>query len=954
MWPPLGCDEGYIEVITGEGCQPDSCECDPEIICDEINCPIDGHVANCCDSTCGCPAVTLPQCGTPFVGTDLQSDLQSFADTYELVTHAEVWEEEHCYAYDPVNPSQFNLHYEGEMGGARNYWTLNLVYVDGTMVSYAWDGRNGIQGDLSLGCKPVSFATITVGGIPGGAKKEKYFNMTFTIDGVCDGSPSCIPSVDCQLGETFELAGDDCCDCVCREESCPVPNCIDGFVLTLLEGACCESCECPVLEDRVCTPLDCLQGAETNLTSGECCPTECSCIDGFVCDDTPCLDGEIECLICNECCNSCNCPAQPTCTLIICPEGGKPRNETLPGECCPSGCIRNDDPCLLLCEGEGELPIILPDEFCARNCTCDATYPWPSLDCEVGYLESASGEGCEPDECICDPEYTWPPLNCTEGYIEETVGEECCPSLCVCDPATICTPPSCGVGEIGGKEDEADCCDNICVCDPDPNACVPPVCPEGGFAVKVNEDDCCENDCECLPSEQLICTPEVCPPGSEPSDFVELGECCPSGCDGIVCIPIECPEGEIGSTPPGEFCDTKCVCDSEYVWPPVGCDDEYVEVITGEGCQPDGCECDPEFVCPLPEPPCFDDQIWVKDPEDSCCENTCECDSDFVCELLDCLEGEVTVLGESGCCDICSCPENPVCESLNCLEGEVVAVVEGECCQRCMCFSDAICPVLNCLDGFVSTLLDGACCETCECPALVEDRICTEQPDCHSVDGDNGCCDTFTLDVCPTLDCHPEQTEITVGCCPECSCDEAVCSTPTCTIEGHELMLPEEDACCEVCECPVAVEDRDCPVLNCGVGEQETNDPELCCQECFVVETCVNPFDTSPCDTTSGDDCELCIDSTSCCADETNDYYGNCDESANECPGGAHFICNGGNCPNDIECVYIGGVCNSHCWGSIICTGVTCPIGYSEGMLCHQNGNSPNPKVCPCREGGGI
>lgn len=95
--------------------------------------------------------------------------------------------------------------------------------------------------------------------------------------------------------------------------------------------------------------------------------------------------------------------------------------------------------------------------------------------------------------------------------------------------------------------------------------------------------------------------------------------------------------------------------------------------------------------------------------------------------------------------------------------------------------------------------------------------------------------------------------------------------------------------------------------------------------------------------------CTSCVGMTDCCGDSKNQAYGYCkDSNAYECPDGSKFICNGGNCPAGIRCDYVNPNCPDpkHCWGSVVCTGPSCPPGYYNGMFCHEDGKSDNFKVC--------
>lgn len=95
--------------------------------------------------------------------------------------------------------------------------------------------------------------------------------------------------------------------------------------------------------------------------------------------------------------------------------------------------------------------------------------------------------------------------------------------------------------------------------------------------------------------------------------------------------------------------------------------------------------------------------------------------------------------------------------------------------------------------------------------------------------------------------------------------------------------------------------------------------------------------------------CNKCVGMTDCCGNSTNTDYGVCkDSNAYNCPDGSKFVCNGGNCPKTIQCNYVKSTCPfpGQCWGSVVCTGSSCPSGYYNGMFCHQDGKSGNFKVC--------
>jgi len=120
--------------------------------------------------------------------------------------------------------------------------------------------------------------------------------------------------------------------------------------------------------------------------------------------------------------------------------------------------------------------------------------------------------------------------------------------------------------------------------------------------------------------------------------------------------------------------------------------------------------------------------------------------------------------------------------------------------------------------------------------------------------------------------------------------------------------------------------------------------------------TCSNPSSSSLTTCSVGfSTCDKCIGQTDCCGVVGNIDYGVCkDSNAHDCPNGSRFICNGGNCPNGIVCNYVNPLCPDprHCWGTISCVG-SCPVGYYNGMFCHEDGASNNFKVC-CSYGGAI
>lgn len=114
-----------------------------------------------------------------------------------------------------------------------------------------------------------------------------------------------------------------------------------------------------------------------------------------------------------------------------------------------------------------------------------------------------------------------------------------------------------------------------------------------------------------------------------------------------------------------------------------------------------------------------------------------------------------------------------------------------------------------------------------------------------------------------------------------------------------------------------------------------------------LLRQCDNPkvYSGTSC---SMDDCKSCLGSTSCCSDYFSPSYGLCtDSSADQCPDGGKFVCNGGNCPKEISCNYVHPQNDKNkAWGTISCVNGVCPDGYFQGMFCHQDGSSSNFKVC--------